>query len=252
MRIVGVIIILILIGMFLRIVTNIDHSVQAELTTEGRSALSALSSPIQAEELPQRLSSYSTSSQGREPLPTPSRKYTGDDSAKSVRESPGKKTEKNEEKTPPANKFERFVIPTLKVDSQLVSEPYSQLSWDLSDLGHNVALLGDIPEQETKNNTVLAGHVTVRNGSNGPFRYLSRLSSGDNLILYTERSKYTYIVREQVLVYPEETFVIKDTPQPQLTLITCTTWDEDTLSYLRRRVVFADLDKIEEIVVLVD
>jgi sortase (surface protein transpeptidase) len=52
-------------------------------------------------------------------------------------------------------------------------------------------------------------------------------------------------VRDQVLVYPEDSSVLADTSNPQLTLITCHTWDEETLSYLRRLVVNADLDTIE-------
>jgi LPXTG-site transpeptidase (sortase) family protein len=252
MRIIGVIVVLILIGMFLWTVTSSSFSVQAELTTEAQSVQPGFGTQIQVEDHPQRLPGNSTSRQEKEPLQIPPQKHADDDLTKSVKESPVQKTKDSGEKDQPLNEFERLVIPTLKVDAQLISKPYSQLSWDLTDLGHSIALLGDISEQETKNNTVLAGHVTVRNGSNGPFRYLSRLNSGDKLILYTERSKYTFIVREQVLVYPEETSVIKDTPHPQLTLITCTTWDEKTLSYLRRRVVFADLEKVELIVMLAD
>jgi LPXTG-site transpeptidase (sortase) family protein len=182
----------------------------------------------------------------------PPQTNAGDSLAETVKEPSVKKKTEIQEKDQPVNEFERLVIPTLKVDAQLISKPYSELSWDITDLGHSIALLGDIPQQETLNNTVLAGHVTVRNGSNGPFRYLSKLNPGDKLYLYTERFIHTFIVREQVLVYPDETSVIQDTPHPQLTLITCTTWDEKTLSYLRRRVVFADLEKVEQIVVLAD
>jgi sortase (surface protein transpeptidase) len=48
-----------------------------------------------------------------------------------------------------------------------------------------------------------------------------------------------------MLVYPDETSVLEDSQTPQLTLITCTTWDEETLSYLRRRVIVADLESVE-------
>jgi hypothetical protein len=46
--------------------------------------------------------------------------------------------------------------------------------------------------------------------------------------------------------------VLEDSSTPQLTLITCTTWDEETLSYLRRRVIVADLEKVESRQVLQD
>ena len=157
--------------------------------------------------------------------------------------------------TEPSRKFpefERIVIPSLKVNASIISKPYSELTWDLSTLGQDVALLEDIPNQTSENNIVFAGHVTVRNGSHGPFRYLWKLNPGDEIILHNENMSYTYIVRDQVLVYPEDSSVLNDTAQPQLTLITCTTWDEETLSYLRRLVIFADLKKVETRYLFVD
>jgi sortase A len=112
--------------------------------------------------------------------------------------------------------------------------------------------LTEVPNQTTDKNSVFAGHVTVRNGSHGPFRYLWKMSPGDEIVLHDENLIYTYVVREQVLVYPEDSYVLNDTPQPQVTLITCTTWDEETLSYLRRLIVFADLEKVEARRVIVD
>jgi LPXTG-site transpeptidase (sortase) family protein len=149
------------------------------------------------------------------------------------------------EPTQAAREFERIVIPSLKVNAPVESKPYSELTWDLTNLGQNVAALDDIPNLTSENNIVFAGHVTVRNGSHGPFRYLWKLNPGEEIILYDDNLIYTYVVREQVLVYPEESSVLNDTSQPQLTLITCNTWDEETLSYLRRLVVFADLKKVE-------
>ncbi len=144
-----------------------------------------------------------------------------------------------------SQEFERIVIPSLKVTAPIISKSYSELTWDISNLGQDVAVLEDIPNQTSENNIVFAGHVTVRNGSHGPFRYLWKLKPGEEIILYDGYMIYTYVVREQLLVYPEESSVLNDTSQPQLTLITCTTWDEETLSYLRRLVVFADLEKVE-------
>ncbi len=148
--------------------------------------------------------------------------------------------------------FERLIIPSIKVNAKVVSKSYSDLTWDLSNLGHDVAVLEDVPTQTTNNNLVFAGHVTVRNGSHGPFRYLFRLNPGDTLLLEDEDYIYTYAVRDQVLVYPEDSSVLKDTSHPQMILITCTTYDEETSTYLRRRVIFADLKKVELKDVLVD
>jgi LPXTG-site transpeptidase (sortase) family protein len=148
--------------------------------------------------------------------------------------------------------FEQVVIPTLKINTSLVSMPYSEVSWDLSTLGQNIALLADIPNQTSFTNIVLAGHVTVRDGSNGPFRNLWRLNPGDQILLEDKYNIYTYTVREQIVVYPEDASVLADSPNPQLTLITCTTWNEETLSYLRRRVIIADLERVDPRQVLMD
>jgi LPXTG-site transpeptidase (sortase) family protein len=148
--------------------------------------------------------------------------------------------------------FDQVVIPTLKINASVVSKPYSELSWDLTTLGQDVALLGDIPNQTSVNNVILAAHVTVRDGSNGPFRYLWKLNPGDQVILQDDNFIYTYIVREQLLVYPDETAILEDSQTPQLTLITCTTWNEETLSYLRRRAIVADLEGVESRQVLLD
>ncbi len=141
--------------------------------------------------------------------------------------------------------FDQLVIPSLKLNATVITQPYSELSWDLSTLGQNVAHLGDIPNQTSGTNIVIAGHLTVYDGSNGPFRNLWKMEPGDQIILKEDNVSYTYTVREQVLVYPDESSVLEDSENPQLTLITCTTWDEESLSYLRRRVIVADLESVE-------
>jgi LPXTG-site transpeptidase (sortase) family protein len=97
-------------------------------------------------------------------------------------------------------------------------------------------------------NTALAGHVTVRNYGNGPFRYLDQLASGDEVRLYTERKVYTYRVREQQVVSENDLWVTQPTQNNQLVLITCTDWNADFQTYIRRLVVFADLEKSEVLI----
>jgi LPXTG-site transpeptidase (sortase) family protein len=98
---------------------------------------------------------------------------------------------------------------------------------------------------ETAKNLVLAGHITVWDGTHGPFRYLSRLEPGAKIMVYTNQYIYTYQVREILIVKPEDAYLTKDTSNSQLTLLTCATWNEKTKSYLRRQVVFADLLEVE-------
>jgi LPXTG-site transpeptidase (sortase) family protein len=135
----------------------------------------------------------------------------------------------------------RLVIPALKVDSKVYYIPFEDRTWDIEGLAKNIAWLGNTSSPGLGSNTVLAGHITVRYLGNGPFRYLSRLNPGDLVHVYTVWHIYTYSVREQAVVKINESTVVGPTEQSQLTLLTCTGWDDDTLQYTRRRAVFADL-----------
>ena len=139
----------------------------------------------------------------------------------------------------------RLIIPSLRVDAKVVFVPFGDATWDLAGLGQDVAWLGNIPGQAANKNFVLAGHVTVGNAHNGPFRYLSRLAPGAKVIVYTEKKVLTYQVRDLAIVNPGDVSITQETSRSQLTLLTCTTWDEKTKSYLRRQVVFAELVKVE-------
>lgn len=140
--------------------------------------------------------------------------------------------------------IKRLVIPSIKLTAQVIHLPFKDSTWDVSTLGQDIARLEDI-QGEGNNNLVLAGHVTLRDGSNGPFRYLAALKPGESVLVHAEDKIYTFTVRESLVVYPEEVNVTADTRLPQLTLITCTSWDQETLSYRRRQVVIADLEKVE-------
>jgi sortase A len=109
----------------------------------------------------------------------------------------------------------------------------------------DVAWLGDTSWPGLGGNTVLAGHVTVRNIGKGPFFGLDKLKAGDTVIVYTEQNVYTYVVREKRAAEPDEMEVTYATGQPQLTLITCTDWDAEARIYKMRLVVFADLQTVE-------
>ena len=256
MRKIGVIFILVLIGMLIWKASDQERPVQ-----HTRAASAAANPQVKSgAQLPRSIDLNSPVLPAEKYHPqyhdlviSPSEKPVSE--TPSVEKIPEDTAQKNEGQQNHASKekeFERIIIPSLKVNTNIVYKPYSELTWDISNLGHDVAALEDIPNQTSDNNLVFAGHVTVRNGSHGPFRYLFRLTRGDRVILQDANYIYTYIVREQILVYPEDSSVLNDTPDQQLTLITCTTWDEETLSYLRRRVTFADLEKIESKEVLLD
>ena len=143
--------------------------------------------------------------------------------------------------------IQRISIPSLKVDARVVEVPFNGETWDISSLGEDIARLGEIPGESAGENIVLAGHFSIPIYKNGPFRYISRLALGDRVLVYTDRMIYTYQVREHAVVGEKDDRVIAHTSEPQLTLLTCETWDEKTGKFLRRRVVFADLIRIEPI-----
>lgn len=135
----------------------------------------------------------------------------------------------------------RVVIPSLNVDAPIRSIPYDGETWDMNGLGEDIAYLDGIPGLSTNLNTVLAGHTTLRYSANGPFRNLHKLTPGDNILIFTGDHVLTFTAREQRIVDADEVSILYDTKNPQLTLLTCAWWDENTLSYVKRLVVFADL-----------
>ena len=137
----------------------------------------------------------------------------------------------------------RLVIPTLQVDAEVKYVPWDSTleTWLISGLRQEIAWLGGSSWPGLGSNTVLAGHVTVRDYGNGPFRFLDKLKAGDEITVYTNAKVYTYWVRETAIVAESDLWVTDPTENPQLTLITCTDWSRDFQLYLKRLIIFADL-----------
>lgn len=139
---------------------------------------------------------------------------------------------------------QRLRIPFLKVDAQVVPVPFDGRTWDVNKIAEEVAWLGGTSRPGQGGNTVLAGHITARDIGNGPFRYLNWLSPGEEIFVYTNQKIYVYRVREFRIVEARDGAVTAATENPQLTLVTCSTWDEQVESYVKRRVVYADLVRV--------
>ena len=163
------------------------------------------------------------------PIPTPS-----------VQTAPG-------EEKPDTSPVEHIQIPAIGLDTVVKFVPFDGFSWSIGGLKQEIAWLGDTSWPGLGKNTGLAGHVTLIDGSNGPFRYLSDLRFGDTVTIYTQENIYTYIVREQNVVEDSDLTVLKPSDKSELTLITCTNWDKDLKLYLNRLVVVADLNKVEPV-----
>ncbi len=196
-------------------------------TTSGKATLTPFEDPgwvgVLPTDEPQTLPDY--------PIPTPTLQLTPD----------------AEGNPPDTSPVVRMTLPALGVDAVVKYVPYDGLTWLIAGLQQEVAWMGNTSWPGLGGNTGFAGHVTLRNGADGPFRHLDLLQSGDEIILYTENNVYTYKVRDKQVVSEAEMSVLEPRDQAQITLITCTNWDEVAGFYRERLVVFADLVNIRPV-----
>ncbi|MDD5467903.1 MAG: sortase [Anaerolineales bacterium] len=143
----------------------------------------------------------------------------------------------------------RLLIPDLGLDAVVKYVPYDGFTWLIQGLQWELAWMGDTSWPGLGSNTGIAGHVTLRNGSDGPFRNLETLQPGSQVVVLTEKNAYTYAIKEQKVVSDIDFSVVQPSEMPQLTLITCTGWDPDMRLYLQRLIVVADLVEIEPLAV---
>jgi len=141
----------------------------------------------------------------------------------------------------------RIVIPALFLDTEVKYVPYDGFTWMINGLRQEIAWMGNTSWPGLGGNTGLAGHVTVAGMGDGPFRHLDELPYGELVLLYTEKNIYTYQVRESRVTDDGDMSVTLATENPQISLITCIDWDEETHTYLNRLVVIADLVRSEPI-----
>jgi sortase A len=67
-------------------------------------------------------------------------------------------------------------------------------------------------------NAAIAGHRTTYGH---PFFDLDQLGPGDKIVTTSVAGRYTYQVRDTLIVKPEDTYVVDNTPDAELTLTTC-------------------------------
>jgi len=122
----------------------------------------------------------------------------------------------------------RIQIPAINVDAPIVQGD----GWEQLKKGVAQHIGSADPGQD--GNVVLSAHNDVYGEI---FRYLDRLSPGDQIILYTQQRQFTYIVDRTVLVEPTAVEVMASTGSPTVTLISCYPYLVDK----QRIVVFARL-----------
>jgi sortase A len=123
----------------------------------------------------------------------------------------------------------RIQIPAITIDAPVVQgDGWEQLK---KGVGQNLASSVN-PGQN--GNIVLSAHNDVYGEL---FRYLDKLTAGDEVILYTQQRQYVYVVDRTAIVEPTAVEVMASTGSPTVTLISCYPYLKDK----QRIVVFGRL-----------
>ena len=132
-------------------------------------------------------------------------------------------------------------IPSLRVDIPVVGVPRRNGGWNVAWLDRHAGWLEGSAFPSWNGNSVLTAHVYLSNGLPGPFVNLGNLRYGDKVIVHAFGEKYTFEVRTNTVVEPNDTSAFKHEDRPWLTLMTCKEYDETTNTYRKRVVVRAVL-----------
>lgn len=135
----------------------------------------------------------------------------------------------------------RLVIPGLNLDAPIVLSPIENQSWKVDHLGQSVGHLEGTAPPGSNSNLVLAAHVTVSANVNGPFFKLNQLVPGDVVYVYNEGQEFQYVVDGMQTVDRATIDVTFPSDTGQITLITCSNWDNNEQRYVDRLVVTGHL-----------
>jgi LPXTG-site transpeptidase (sortase) family protein len=137
-------------------------------------------------------------------------------------------------------------IPSLGVQMPIVGVPLAEEDWDVSWLGNQAGWLEGTAFPSWKGNSAVTGHVTLADGASGPFAKLGNLKWGDKVVVHAYGYVYTYQVRENKVIAPNNTSVLKHEADSWLTLITCKNYNEATDTYANRVSVRAVLISVQK------
>lgn len=133
-------------------------------------------------------------------------------------------------------------IPALGIYAPIIEVSIENDSWDVSRLGVRVGHLQGTAWLGRGTHIVLVGHSTFPDGQPGIFYSLDRLQPDDRVTLSENQVERHYIVTEIRWVDYTDTSIVYQTPDEQLTLLTCdeATYDPDSGRYRQRIVVIAE------------
>jgi sortase A len=130
--------------------------------------------------------------------------------------------------TPGPQQARRLQIPAIGVDSIIVQgDDWEQLK---KGVGQHIGTIQ--PGQE--GNLVLSAHNDIFGEI---FRYVDKLNPGDEIIISTDLTSFTYIVRDIAIVDPTDVWVMNPTDHASATLISCYPYRVND----QRIIIFADL-----------
>jgi sortase A len=122
----------------------------------------------------------------------------------------------------------KILIPDLNIDHPIVQG----VDWNALQQGVGMLPNGAVPRNQ-RDNVVLAAHNDIYGQI---FRDLDQLQPGMRMQVQTRSGIYTYIVRETLIVDPDQVSVMESQGTPMVTLISCYPYQVNT----QRIVVFAD------------
>ncbi len=133
----------------------------------------------------------------------------------------------------------RLLISSADIDSLVVETGFKDGEWPVPKfvVGH---LQGTANPGE-KGNMAMAGHVSSINSGN-VFAKLDQVKVGDDIYVFTKAGQFLYRTSEVKIVANNDISVLDATPDPTLTLITCTgTWNPIARDYTQRLIVKAKI-----------
>jgi LPXTG-site transpeptidase (sortase) family protein len=136
-------------------------------------------------------------------------------------------------------------IPDLGLTLPITGVPIGPDGWDLTWLTNQAGYLQGTTLPGDVGTTGLTAHITLADGTPGPFRNLNRLYWGNKIILHADGYRYVYEVRESRTVLPRDLSVLKKDGYTWLTLITCEGYVPWLDSYNYRLAVRAVLLSVE-------
>lgn len=134
-----------------------------------------------------------------------------------------------------------LAIPSLGITLPVVGIPKTSDGWNTTWLSNQAGYLEGTAFPSWQGNSVVTGHVTLADGTAGPFAKLGSLKWGDRIVVTVYGTQFVYEVRSVKSVAPDDMSVLGHHDEPWLTLITCQDFDPAANTYLKRLAVSAVL-----------